>query len=479
MSFDFAAFDAAVNTHYGFISGLLEKECGCRIVHGSPGDACVSLVCANHGNTPKNANGHYLHCNDQKGAWKCFKCENEGNHIASAGYAVEAIMEYKHMDRKEAFRYLAEQVNFQSKADYEYRDTDIRSLYVNACHELLMAHKSEAPYAEAYQYLVGRGFTEATIKKHRIGFVNGFAAVNALRKKGINDTQLERAGALNRSKKTGKLYPFFTHRVVMMTGYNIYGRAIDPQNTLRHLYTRDKNSIFNEMVLGREWDAVFVVEAAFDAMTIEQYIHELGANWCVIATCGTKGIKMNDLIETLKGVVPAEVILVPDADQWYENGHRHAAGQRAGLAKARALEAVGFRTRIVVLPDDSDPNDLSKKGVPSARFEAMVKRALTPAKFSIYCEAHYHVLHEHSGNVGFLNAVRKELIKYKIHLSAEIVDYLALLTGETSYDIQRYMFPSLKESDALDFVRSEVMRGKSLDQIFEEIRAKLVVQIPA
>ena len=474
-AFDFAAFDAAVNTHYGFISGLLVQECGAQIVHGTPGSACVSLACPNHGGTAKNLHGHYMHCNDQKGAWKCFKCENEGNHIAFAGYAVEAIMEFKHMSRKEAFRYLADKVGFQSGTDYEYRDTEIRQMYVNFCHDLLMEHRADPRYAAAYQYLVGRGFTEATIKRHRIGFVSGFEAVSRLRKKGIQDSKLLEAGVLNRSKRTGNLYPAFMNRVVMMTGNNIYGRSIDPQNTLRHLYTRDKNSIFNEMVLGREWDAVFVVEAAFDALTIEQYIHELGgANWCCIATCGTKGIKMDQLIETLKGVVPAEIILVPDADPWYSDRHvRHAAGQRAGLAKARALEAVGFRTRIVVLPDDSDPNDLSKKAVPSSQFEMMVQRALTQAKFSIYCEAHYHELRDHTGNIGFLNAVRKDLAKYKVHLSAEILDYLALLTGESQMEIQRYMFPALKEADALDYIRGELTQGRTLEDVFGSIRQKL------
>ena len=478
MSFDFAAFDAAVNAHYGGISGLLVSECGCRVVRGQ-GTSCVSLWCPNHGDTKKNIAGNYLHCNDLKGAWKCFKCENEGNHLASSGYAVDAIMEYRHLDRKEAFKYLCEQTGFKSDVDIEYRETDIRSMYVAACHELLMQHKGEQPYSDAWSYLVGRGFTEQTIKRHRVGFCTGFDAVNTLRKKGINDTQLENAGVLNRSRKSGKLYPAFMNRVTMLTGNNIYGRAIDKEQTLRHLYTRDHNSVFNEMILGREWDAVFVVEAAFDAMSIEQYIHEIGANWAVIGTCGTKGIKNVELISLLKECLPAEVIIVPDADAWYsEKGNRHAAGQKAGLAKARALEAAGIRVRIVVLPSNSDPNDLTKNGATAAQFETMVQQAISPAKFAIYCEAHYHKYGEKSGNIGLLNAVRKQLAKYKVYLTSEIVDYLAMLTGEPAEEIRRFMAPALKRNDALDFIRAEVFAGKNLDAVFEELRQQLVVQIP-
>jgi DNA primase len=480
---DFAAFDAAVNAYYGGISGLLVQECGCRIVRGSAGSANISLWCPNHGDVKKNLNGSYLHCNDAKGAWHCYKCENEGCHIAHEGYAVEAVMEYKHLDRKEAFKFLAQKVGFQSSnQDIVYRDKDIRSMYCNALHEELMAkYEKEPEFREAMCYLVSRGFNMETIKKHRVGYCSGFDAVNKMRRKGINDTQLEKAGVLARSKKSGKLYPAFSRRVTMMTGNNIYGRAVQKENTLRHFYTKDHNSIFNELCLGREWDKVFVVEAAFDAMSIEQYIRGLKANWCVIATCGTQGIKNADLANILKEECkPAEIVLIPDSDEWYNEKHeRHAAGQRAGLAKARLFEAYGLKTRVVVLPPNSDPNDLTKTGVAVAQFEAMVQQALTPAKYAIYCEAHYHRYGEHSGNIGFLNEVRKSLGKYKVHLSADIIDYLALLTRENPEEIRQYLLPSLKKADCLDYIRSEVASGKNVDAVLAELKAQLIVQLPS
>lgn len=475
--FDYANFDNAVNRYYGGISGLLTQECGCRIVHGGNGGRC-SLWCPNHGDTRKNNAGTYMHCDDSKGAWYCFKCENEGTHIAHKGYAVDAIMEYRHLDRKEAFRYLCEKIGFQTNEEYEYRDTDIRSMFVTICHELFMANLDKAPYSDALKYLHGRGFTMKSIKKHRMGFCSGFDAIQKLRKKGLNDTRLEKAGILSRSKKTGKLYPRFMNRVTLMEGNNAYGRAIDPNNTMRHMRTTDHNSIFNEMVLGRERDVVFIVEAAFDAIAIEQYIDELGANWCAIGTLGTKGVKNDELAKQLKDVMPSEIILVPDSDNWYndKNG-RHAAGQKAGLKKARFFEALGFKVRIVVLPDGTDPNDLCKLGVTAAQFEGLVKKALTPAKYAIYCEAHYHNYGDHSGNIGFLNAVCKDLIKYKVHVTQEIVDYLVLLTRENANEVYRYIYPSLKKSDALDYIRSEVCRGRTLEDIFQEMRQALTVQI--
>ena len=482
MSFN-AEFDAAWRAFYGGISGLLEAECGCQIVHGSKGDACVSLKCPNHGDSKKNSSGHYLHANDQKGAWKCFKCESEGNHTACKGYAVDAIMEYRHMDRKEAYKYICEKIGYKTNEKFEYSILDTRRMYATACHEIAVSKKDDPHYAEFYAYLEerfcpGKGkdfLIKEVMQRHRIGYCAGFAAVSALKKKGINDSSLEKAGILARSGKTGKLYPAFWGRVTMMTGHNLYGRAVDKSNTLRHFYTRSSNSVFNEMdLLNHEWDQIFVVESAFDAISIESYIKALSMKACVIATCGTQGIKVEEIIRLLKESAPAEIILVPDADDWKNaEGRRHAAGQKAGLKKARALEAAGFRVRIIVLDDGTDPNDLTKKGVEPAQFEEMFQRALSPAKYAIYCEAHYFAYRSPSGSVGFLNAVRKSLGKYRVPLTREILEYLSMLTGTDQEEIKRFMLPALKESDALDYIRSELAKGKTVDAVFSEIREKL------
>ncbi len=478
---DFQKFDEAVRAYYGGISRVLEQECGCRIIKGTPGSHSISLWCPNHSDSKKNNAGTYLHCNDQNGGWRCWKCQNEGNHIRHDGHAIQAIMEYRHLDFISAFQYLAEKIGYNANVEITYSKSSIRNLYVDICHELLLTNQNKAPYAEAMNYIASRGFDDRTVSKYNLGFSTGFDAINVIRKrKGFTNTQLCEAGILKLNPKTGKYYPAFRDRVIMKMGANIYGRAINPNDMLRHLYTNSQNQIFNDLMLGNERDVIFVVESAFDALTVDQFIRETSANWCVIATCGTKGIDPMELVNHLKDANPAEVILIPDSDPWInQRGGRHAAGQKAGLDKARLLELYGLKVRIMVLPDNSDPNDLAKKGYTPAQFEQMVMRALTPAKYSIFCEAHYHARDSHSTNIGFLNAIRKQIIKYKINLSSEILDYLVQLTGESTADISRFMLPSLKESDALDYIRSEVAKGKSLDTVFAELRNKLVIQISA
>ena len=56
-----------------------------------------------------------------------------------------------------------------------------------------------------------------------------------------------------------------------------------------------------------EKDIIFIVESAFDALTINQYIHRLGRNWAVIGTCGTHGVKTEKLIKFIKESNPIEV----------------------------------------------------------------------------------------------------------------------------------------------------------------------------
>lgn len=468
-------YEAAFRAAFGPISTFLVKECGYQIAHGNSGDRMVSLRCPYHEGNQKNNSGHYCHADDTKGVWHCFKCANEGGHLSDGGSYVQALMEAKNMDAKEAFRYLCDKAGLQ-QSNYEYSTQEIRSLYTNACYDLLKANSGNpnSPYAVAIAYLTGRGFTMESIDRHRVGYCDGFKAISSLRKKGITEDQLFKAGILRHSKKSGKAYPAFGGRVTMMTGENLYGRAVSPENTLRHFYTQSSNSVFNEAVLDKDRDILFIVESAFDAITIEQYIRVLGVNWSVIATCGTKGIKMEDLKALLNRATPAEIILIPDSDPWYQdNGRHHAAGQTAGLAKARALEAAGFRVRIMVLPDNSDPNDLSKKKVTAAAFEDMVRKSLSPAKFAIYCTAHYYTLGEHNSNIGFLNMVRKSLGRYKVCLTAEILDYLILLTQEDGTEIKKLLAPAVKRSDALDFIRSEISRGKNIEDVMADLQTNL------
>ena len=339
--------DAAIDKKYGSFSNFLDT-----LGFSSPEEGIHAYgeetpkVCPGHDLHDNNKHGKNCHCNNGKHVWHCFSC-GEG------GGAVEAVMFTKGMDNSEAYKWLLDELGLRQD-NYEYTDKEVRNIFVNVCHKLLLrSFQEQEEYHRAWSYARSRGFTPKMIKKYRFGYCRGWEAIQEMRRKGFRDNILERAGILRRSKKTGNLYPFFIGRLTMMVGDNVYGRSIDPSSDRRHLYTTSKNSVFNMGMLASERDAVQLTESAYNAITCEQYNDALKQNWTWIATCGTKGIPTSELVAVLKKANPAEVVVIPDMDPWRtESGARHAVGQKAGLQKALALQAAGLRVRIMVLPDN-------------------------------------------------------------------------------------------------------------------------------
>ena len=445
--------------YLGRIDNFLIAECGFR--KGKK----RGLVCPAHDND-RNGEGYNVSVNVEAGTWHCFHC-------GAGGSYVEAYAHGNNVPQKEAFRILLRKAGISGNGKTaKLSRKEIRQEAAEEAYRLLMAHKNESAYASAYKYLLSRGFTDETLRRYKIGFQSGWELVKALEEKGVSKDAMKEAGLIGVSRK-GNEYPCFMSRVTMMVGDNLYGRAIDPNQRLRHLYTRDTNSLFGEAQMeAKARDIIFVVEAAFDALTIEQYIRNLGLNACCVATCGTKGMKPEILAEKLSAVSPAEVIIIPDEDPWQsESGCRHAAGQRAGLQKARELEKKGVPTRMLVLPDNSDPNDLSKRGVKAEEFLKLVKRAISPARFAIYCEAHYHDLKKEP--LGFFNMVKKSLAVHHVPLRTELVSYLSLLTGIKEKEVRHYFAPELDKASALDYIRAQVKQGKGIDEVLEELRKEV------
>ena len=452
------------------LSKFLEAYCGYKIIGGHGEN--VRMVCPNHTNK-NNMAGLNCGVNDVKGVGYCFHCGEGFSYLS-------ALIQAKNIDIKEACRTLAEILGIDNGEEFVYTADDIRQLYISLCHEWLLSHKDSDGKA-AWEYLMNRGFTEASIKRFRIGFnpegaKESWVIIQEMFSKGISLKAIREADIVRLSKKSGKKYVAFSGRVTMMAGKNVYGRTIDAQNAFRHNYTNSGNSLFNDVALAKGRNVVFVVEAAFDAISIEQYCRELKNNSCCIATLGTHGIPNEELVSLLKEAAPAEVVVIPDCDPWYNNGQRHAVGQKAGLEKARMLEAAGFAVRVMVLPFGVDPNDLSKNGVPAQEFyDKYYCRAITPAKFAVYCEGHFYkgLGKSHSANIAFLNNVKKVLASGKVVIRKEIIDYLAQLTREPVEDINNIFNHSLEKSYALSFFRTCRLNGISDEDTLRFIQKAL------
>ena len=451
------------------LSKFLEQFCGYKIVSGSGEN--VNVVCPYH-NNKTNLQGGNCRVNDVKGVGYCFHCGEGFNYLS-------AYMQAHNCELREACKELSEKLGIKD-AEFVYSAIDIRQTYVSMCHKWLMEHREKEGKA-AWDYLIGRGFTEASIKRFKIGFnpegsQESWVIIKEMFHKGISLDKLKEADIVRVSKKSGKNYVAFSGRVTMMTGNNVYGRTIDSKNLFRHNYTNSSNCLFNEIALSKERNTIFIVEAAFDAISIEQFCRELKNDSCCIGTLGTHGVSDEELAKVLKEASPAEVVIIPDSDNWLNsNGERHAVGQKAGLEKARFLENSGLNVRIVILPQGVDPNDLSKTETAQSFYDKYYCRAVTPTKYALYCEGHYYggLGTSHSVNIAFLNNAKKLIEKNNVVIRKEILDYLHQLTNEPITDISNMLNHTLERAYTLSFFRNCRLKGISDEKALAYIKQQL------
>ena len=476
---------------YEKISELARKAFGYTILSGP--EERLSSVCPNHEQSEKNKRGNHLHFNNEKGCFFCYVCEKSGR-IHTGGY-VQLVMLNTGMTQGESFKWLCDRYGLENESQSGKTQSrslkDVRRKFCEEAHKAFLAgiESKDIKFRAAYNYMTsGRGFALKTLAKFRVGAVVDNSIIHKMIEDGYTEQELLKAGILKESNRPNQKFwcPFF-NRITLMAGNNIYGRAIPQEgesaNRLPHLYTSGENSLFNESTIRpeSEKDILFVVESIFDAMTIQQYINKLDENWAVVATLGTKGIKKEELIEKMKSSNAKTICIIPDADPWYskKNGEltKHGVGQASGLKMAKAFSEAGINVRVAILPDDSDPNDLSKNRYPTIQFrEEIVKKALLPIQYQIWIEGHYLDLSSMAGKENLLNRSVKLAERYGVKAKAPFFEWLSKLLNISTPDVENAFSHTFEKKAVVDYVRKCLSIGKTDEEIMAHIR-KLIKQV--
>lgn len=464
---------AACDRTFGSISEFLVRYCGFKHPErGRQGGKETPLVCPHH-SSEKNSLGGNCSANNAKAVFTCYTCCAAGE--PATGSYVDAVKLYLHMSDKEALDWLSEKCGLKTgsaSGDARPSISSIRRAYVEICHDILWKYRDKREVQEAFTYLHGRGFTDQTIRSYRIGrgasSPSGLAIRKLLEKYTKDD--LLRAGVLRVSKR-GNIYSPFQNRVILMAGENIYGRSLLPSTSekLPHLYSRGENHIFNEGAVRDGLDAIFVVESIFDALTVQQYIAATSMHWGVIATLGTHGVPDEGIAAFLKKKKPHEVIIIPDCDPWMRNGHRHAAGQMAGIKRAKVFENAGLAVRLMNLPEGMDANDLGKSNIPPEVFIKLVQKALPTILFRIGCTSKYFDLDKIGGRQGFLNSVEAEFRDGGAMLPDEAIHFVSLLTKMPEEELHKFFDHSIRFGNAKAAVRELLALGVPPEEIVKEL----------
>lgn len=313
--------------------------------------------------------------NDVKGFYHCFGC---GSH----GSAFDFVMETEGLNFREAVDKLAGDVGMQVPQDSpeeQKRAERKKTLYdvvEAACgHFEQMLRKPEG--VSALAYLHGRGLSDATIKKFRLGYApeRRDDMKNAIGPQGHSDDEMVAAGLIIK-RDDGSTYDRFRGRVIfpildrrarvvafggrtMSDSKDVAKYLNSPETDLFHkgslLYAMD-----TAQVASRAGQALVVTEGYMDVIVLNQAGFE-GA----VAPLGTA--LTEDQIKELWKIMP-EPVLCFDGDNAGVRAAKRAAERALVLIRA------GVGLRFAALPAGEDPDSLvQKQGV--AAFQSVLDAA--------------------------------------------------------------------------------------------------------
>lgn len=310
----------------------------------------------------------------EKQLFHCFGCGEGGN-------VFNFLMKYEKLSFFEAVKMLAQKSGVPLPVDEEKENIlhkkkerlyKLNNLVANYYRECLFRTNQGK---KVINYFKKRGINDTSVEKYKLGYApSGWDVLNNfLKKKGYSYEELIKAGLIKKSKIEGKYIDYFRDRIIFPI-FNLSGRAIgfggrvlddslpkyiNSPETL--VYNKGSNlyslNFAKEDI--RKKDYIIIVEGYTDVLITQQY----GFN-NIAASLGTAlTTKQIDLIKRFTDTV----LIAYDSD---------SAGNMATLRSLDLLVKAGLEVKVIALPQGYDPADfLIKKG--RETFQNLIDKSLS------------------------------------------------------------------------------------------------------
>lgn len=300
-----------------------------------------------------------------KGFYKCFGCGKGGN-------AVTFIMEQEGISYPEALKVVAKRYGIQveerelTEEDKRRQDNRESMFALNAwAEEYFVKYMSGSREGQAVglsYFSQKRGFTDATIRKFGLGFCSqqGDAMTSAAMQAGYKEEFLLATGLTLKREADGRLYDRFRDRVIFPI-HNISGRVVgfggrtlrtdgkvakyqnSPESEI-YIKKRELYGLYFAKKAIQQNDAVILVEGYADVISM----HQQGVE-NVVASSGTSlTVEQVQLLHRFTH----NITIIYDGD---------AAGQKAALRGIDIILKEGMNVRVVLLPEEDDPDTFARK----------------------------------------------------------------------------------------------------------------------
>lgn len=316
-------------------------------------------------------------------SYYCFGCKAHGNVIG-------LIMQLENLSWREAVEFLARRANIEIPkiaADDESTKTARRkerllaALLIARDYYCKVLYKKEN--AKAVGYLHARGIDDELIRLFHIGYSDSWQGViDELKRNKFTEDEIHDAGIAAKNDK-GRVWDAQYERITFAV-HDIYGNCIgftgrtmsSADNLAKYKNTAD-SLVFNKSsilygidVMKQKYresrqDGLIVVEGNVDeiAMVKNGFVN----------TVACMGTAMTQFHAKIFARFTDQIYLCLDGD---------SAGQKAALRAIPVLEAEFLSVRVVVIPDELDPDDYLKK-FGADKMRVLINNAVSATDFRL------------------------------------------------------------------------------------------------
>ena len=399
----------------------------------------------------------------EKQIYTCFSCHATGN-------VYTFLMNYEHIDFREALRYLGEKVGVNvSSVNVAKKTTKFDKLYeaYNFAVKYYQNNLSAAVGKEARSYLSKRGINEEAIKEFEIGL--SLESRDDLTK--LLGSKKYELSTLNRIGLSSDDHDIYNDRI-MFPLYDVFGQVVGFSGRIYKDVDQNKYLNTKETDIFKKGEMLYHYHIAREECRLKKSVIVMEGFMDVIRasivgvknTVALMGTALTNNQFNLIKRLSNNIILCLDGDD---------PGVKAMLSIGEHLLDQGVEVRVVVLPDNDDPDSFILKNG-KERFLGLIENAINFSDFKMQSLRKNVNFKSDEEKADYINKVLQETAKINDEIRVEIVLKRLANEFDISYNTLEKRFRDLiafkntSKTVALEVKSKEVKKTK-YDKAVEQI----------